>query len=230
MSLKRIGDILRKGLGCRIKSIVPIRESCGVWEINEEPRYVNQSLKIGFILDQAECIEILDKGPEMNNEETEKFRSFWGDQSQLRRFQDGSITESCVWMKQTASLQEKRMICAKVAQFLLKHHFKINEADISYIGAELNPMLHLKNNGTEIDIEARSLEIIKVFDEVAKCLRSLNDLPLSIVSVQGISPVFRYCDIDLPSNHATLFINEDDKKIIKSDNTIQGVIQLGKWF
>ena len=37
-------------------------------------------------------------GPESGEEAAcQKFRQFWGDRSQLRRFQDGSVKEMVVW-------------------------------------------------------------------------------------------------------------------------------------
>jgi U3 small nucleolar RNA-associated protein 22 len=46
--------------------------------------------------------------------------------------------------------------------------------------------------------EAASLCCIDTFNEVGKSIRSLEGLPLTVNSVQGISPVLRYADVIPP--------------------------------
>lgn len=47
-------------------------------------------------------------------------------------------------------------------------------------------------NGTGEELH---LEIIRAFDELCKNLRSLSDLPLTVNTIQGTSPVFRYSEV-----------------------------------
>ena len=46
------------------------------------------------------------------------FRKFWGEKSQLRRFQDGSICEAVVWPCKT--LSDRRRVCGKVVKHVLE--------------------------------------------------------------------------------------------------------------
>ncbi len=49
--------------------------------------------------------------------QSEEFRLFWGERSELRRFQDGSICEAVVWPGTT--LASKRLIISKVIKHVL---------------------------------------------------------------------------------------------------------------
>jgi len=46
------------------------------------------------------------------------FRTFWGEKSELRRFQDGSICEAVVWEADT--ICQKRLIPEQIVRHLLK--------------------------------------------------------------------------------------------------------------
>ena len=46
------------------------------------------------------------------------FRTFWGDKSQVRRFQDGSINEAILWSGATSA--ERRTIPQQIVSHLLK--------------------------------------------------------------------------------------------------------------
>lgn len=46
--------------------------------------------------------------------------------------------------------------------------------------------------------EGASLHCIDIFNEIGKLIRQLEGLPLTVSSVQGVSPVLRYCDVIPP--------------------------------
>ena len=48
-------------------------------------------------------------------------RAFWGDKSELRRFQDGSITETCVW--EGESMTERRTVTKQIIDYLMQLKF-----------------------------------------------------------------------------------------------------------
>lgn len=59
--------------------------------------------------------------------------------------------------------------------------------------------------------EAASLSCIDSFNEVGKSIRSLEGLPLTVNSVQGISPVLRYADV-IPPLSRTHVDNKKQRK------------------
>lgn len=216
--------VLRKGLSDRVNSIVPISQN----ESND--------LVIGIILNPENAFSIVDKGPQSNEPEAEEFRKFWGDKAEIRRFKDGSITESVLWCPANAPSGEKRLICQKIITFLLKHHFHIISDKISYIAQQFDvTIMNIFNEMNETN-EERSLVTIKSFDELSKELRALNDLPLEIVSVLGIDSVFRYADVTPPLANGSVtksaFINKQLKGKFRAQKVLNGIIQLsssGKW-
>lgn len=174
-----ITNLISKGLGNRIKQICVRLPQRNRWKV--EKKYKQQlTLIIGYNLDSNNYFSVIDKAMES---ETETFREFWGEKSELRRFQDGTITEAVVWNGRT--LSEKRLICREIFVYLLKMKFGLENEDFQYLADQLES--HIAKN-----VEEASLEILQAYDQLIKELRNLNDLPLDVVTVQGISPVFRF--------------------------------------
>ncbi|CAM9915213.1 unnamed protein product, partial [Choristocarpus tenellus] len=60
-------------------------------------------LTVGLVIDGVLSGRVVDKGPPAEDTQgATKFRQFWGDKSELRRFKDGSIVEAVVWKGQGA--------------------------------------------------------------------------------------------------------------------------------
>lgn len=215
---------------------MPLEEQTLSWRIDESPSDALQQLHLGIILNPDNAYEILDKGPESIDESASKFRAFWGEKAQLRRFQDGSITESVVWASANDDLAKKRMIVRSIVLYLLQHHYQLEEKDFEYIAGEfdlvytltksfkvdkINPKFNIQQ---DTNAEALALHVIREFDDLTRKLNSLKDLPLEIVSISGISPVLRYCDPQ-PVLPQARCIQEQFYA-----NQIQyGIIQLGKY-
>lgn len=214
--------VLRRGLGQRVKSLVPLNSGKSL------------DLVVGIILDPEYAFEIVDKGPQANDVNAAEYRKFWGVKSEIRRFKDGSITESVLWSSVTAPLAEKRMICKKIILFLLKEHFNLDGKRVAYVADQFESSIrNIFNEDLETN-EEKSLKCIQAFDQISKELRGLNDLPLEIYTVLGVDPVFRYCDPSPPIANASTF--ESNKSGIsgkfRSQKVLSGIIQLapsGKW-
>lgn len=101
-----------------------------------------------------------------------------------------SIAEACVWGSLTSSLVEKRLVCKQIVEHLLNQHFRIESDQIQYTAAQLDAAFAVDEMfkdflDGEHNSENLSLQVIKTFDELAKHLRSLDELPLAITSVLG---------------------------------------------
>ena len=71
-----------------------------------------------------------------------EFRKFWGAKSEVRRFQDGSISEAVVWCNTSATLAEKRMICRQIVSYLLNEKFDIPTGNqVIYVADQLDSLL-----------------------------------------------------------------------------------------
>lgn len=75
--------------------------------------------------------------------------------------------------------------------------------------------------------EQLSMTVIKTFDDLAKMLRSLQNIPLSITSVLGTSSVFRYCE-PYPSVPNARTFRFDDIEHFNAYLIHEAVIQFGK--
>lgn len=216
--------------------MLPLEQLTVGWHVTETAATASQHLHLGLILNPENAYEIIDKGPESIDEEAAKFRAFWGEKAQLRRFQDGSITESVVWAAQNDDHSKKRLIVRSIVLHLLQHHYQLEEKDVEYIAGEFDIVFaltkafkvdHLKvpKNKLSQDTNAEALtrQVIREFDDLARKLNNLKELPLEIVSVAGISPALRYCDPQPILPRARCI-----KEQIFADQIQYGVIQLGK--
>lgn len=184
----------------------------------------------GIVLNPEHAYEIIEKGPVNDSNEAEMFRKFWGKKSEMRRFKDGSICESILWCSTTSPLGEKRIIVQKIVTYLLQHHFNVIPEKLNYIASQFD--ITIKNSHTEINEtnEEKSREVIQTFDELSKELRLMKNLPLDIVSVVGIDPVFRYTDPEPPTTKAVAALsgklNKSMKGYFRAQKQSNGVIQL----
>ncbi|XP_054735625.1 nucleolar protein 6 [Anastrepha obliqua] len=237
--LKVIVSLLRKGLGERVRTMVPIEQPTDAWNCTNKPPDCARYCHLGIVLNPDKAFEVLDKGPESIAESANEFRKFWGVKAQLRRFQDGSITESVVWAKSSDSLWKRRLVVRSIITHLLQHHFQLEEKDFDYIAGELDISYRLTpafktdrmnekfKVEQDVDAEDTSLSVIRSFDDLARKLHALSEIPLEIVSISGISPVFRYCE-PVPILPQARMIGEQ----MYAMQVQRGVIQLGlssKW-
>ncbi|XP_055607721.1 nucleolar protein 6 [Uranotaenia lowii] len=214
--------LLNKGLGTRASYIVPI-------ELNQNSAL---HLTMGILLNPQEAFRTLDKGPEaIDKEASEEFRQFWRGKAELRRFKDGSITESCVWGESSDPIGEKRLICRKIALYLLNSHFDVPETQVTYSAQQFEASVRPKNADMHETVEQRALACIRTFDNLARIIKNLDGLPLTINAILGTDAVFRYSDPDPPSPTAkALLVN--DQLMFLAPKVMCATIQLeasGRW-
>ncbi|XP_034245395.1 nucleolar protein 6 isoform X2 [Thrips palmi] len=196
--------VLQKGLGKRVSEWgihIPQKVS---WQIADQPTPSQGPLLIGINLDSEHAYSVLDKGPPADMPQAEEFRKFWGDKSELRRFQDGSISEAVVWLSEKdITLSQRRVINRQITEYLLKTKLGLDTSKcLVYLADQLEETLALTkckpatfSYGTG---EEATLAVLSALDKLAAQLRGLSDLPLDISGVQGSSPVCRYTDVFPP--------------------------------
>ncbi|XP_058824101.1 nucleolar protein 6 [Topomyia yanbarensis] len=219
---KMVHELLRQGLGQRVRFIVPI-----------QIHHKNQlCLSFGILLNAHEAFSVVDKGPEaIDKPASDDYRNFWRGKSELRRFKDGSITESCVWGSSTDPIGQKRLICRKIALYLLNSHYDITETKLTYSAHQFE--VSVKPDGSELHetVEERSLACIRAFDNLSRIMKKLDDLPLTINSLVGTDAVFRYADPD-PPRATVKAILVNGQLMFLASHVINATIQLeasGKW-
>lgn len=235
-------ELLSKGLGNRVRCLQRLTtQVSSFWDVSD-PRPSSDTIVLtyGLILNPDEAFDAVIKGPQANEAEAGEFQNFWGGKSQLRRFQDGTITEACVFGTANDPPTKKRLICQDIVEHLIRHHIPEiqNKPIVSYFANQLNCTIDIAGNAKSsdypngYDTETQSMDVILHFNEMDHDLRFMENLPLEITSIAGTSPIFYYCDPlkNLPNG----FFEADSKEkpLIYGSQVYEAVLQLsvsGKW-
>ncbi|CAK1542398.1 unnamed protein product [Leptosia nina] len=242
-----IYSLLSKGLTDRVDLILQLGEADFSWPVKKTLEKAkegyDEKVSFGLVLNPANAIKIVDKGPQANLPEAEEFRLFWGDKSELRRFADGSHIEACVWDGDTFA--QRRSISTQIVDYLMELKYSVQPRDIFHICNQLDSLTARKMAAAEQGEEV-SVKVLRVFDELRRDMRALTQLPLEISAVYGTSSVFSYSNPlpPLPSipdprawrKASTCLIKtqKDDKRIFLPSYTEanRAMIELsysGKW-
>ncbi|KAH8307533.1 hypothetical protein KR044_000288, partial [Drosophila immigrans] len=237
--LKLLTDLLQKGLGQRVHAILPLEVPSTPWSVDTKAPVIGRGLHLGLILDPEHAYEVLNKGPSANEDPdgAAEFRKFWGDKSNLRRFQDGSIAEAVVWGAATDAPSQKRLIVRQMVLHLLEHQLQLEPKDVTYVAGELDVVYSLTPSfkvvklqtklKQETDAEDLTPHVIHCYDALARQLHNLGDLPLEIVSISGISSIFRYCEPEPTLPQSRMIADR-----MHASQVLDVIIQLGpsgKW-
>ncbi|XP_063051087.1 nucleolar protein 6 [Engraulis encrasicolus] len=193
-ALPLILSLLQRGLGERIHLLVHALPSSPEWPVSvEPPKHKDQPpLSFGLLLNPEHLASVLEKGPPADNPKAAEFRQLWGDRSELRRFQDGAITEAVLWDAPTFCL--KRLVPQQIISHLLQLHADIPSSCIRYVGGLLENVIIVQEESCGTG-EEESLKVVQSYDDLSRKLWQLEDLPLSITSVQGAHPALRYTQV-----------------------------------
>ncbi|KAG7264322.1 hypothetical protein CRUP_009944 [Coryphaenoides rupestris] len=109
-ALPYILSLLQQGLGQRIHLLSHSLSPDPEWSLEAEPpkHKAQPPLSFGLILRPEHAASVLERGPPADSPKAAAFRQLWGPRSELRRFQDGAITEAVLWAGE--SVCEKRLV------------------------------------------------------------------------------------------------------------------------
>lgn len=230
---KQVELLLSKCLGDRARLVRVLHRSIPEnWHIDEGLACLGKvPLLVGILISDFEkAFRMIDVGPSADNKiESAKFRSFWGEKSELRRFKDGIIAETAVW---ECEYWEKHLIIKKIMEYTLCRHLSLSSQDISIVGDQLD--FTLLQGGK--DPIASTPTLLDALDVLSKCLRGVEDLPLRISSVQPLDSAFRHTSVFPPMPHP-LATNKEKRQysdilVPTCIQTLEVMIQLegsGKW-
>ncbi|XP_058027935.1 nucleolar protein 6 [Ahaetulla prasina] len=185
--------LLERGLARRLVLLAHQLPQTQPWPIHVEPPKHKDvgSLSFGLLLNLDFANSVLERGPEADQDEAVEFRQFWGERSELRRFQDGVICEAVLW--DAANLCQKRLIPEQIIRHILKLHLDIPETSISYVGALLEPLIKPGREPAGTG-EEDMVSLIRSYDDLSRKLWHLEGMPLTVTAVQGAHPALRYTD------------------------------------
>lgn len=193
---------LQHGLSDRAKLIrVTWRSTPSKWNIEDGfLKFGNEQMLVGILLSSHEnSFRMVDVGPSAHNkEEALKFRKFWGEKAELRRFKDGNIAESTVWQCQD---WDKHLIIKRITEYILTKHFLLSEEDMVHVVDQLDFCLHVGGK----DPISFSGDLIRALEVLSKRLRLLDEIPLKISSVQPLDPALSHTSVFPPEPHPLAF-------------------------
>lgn len=195
---KDVQSLLQQGLTDRTKMIRALwRSTPSEWKIVEGfSEFGSSPLLVGMMVSSLEkSFRLVDIGPNPENRvEAVKFRKFWGEKAELRRFKDGNIAESTVWECQS---WEKHTIIKRIADYVLMKHLSLQKDDLIHVVDQLDFSLLVDGQ----DPVSSSGALLEAFDTIAKQLRLLDDIPLKISTVQPLDSAFRHTSVFPPEPH-----------------------------
>ncbi|KZT00334.1 Nrap protein [Laetiporus sulphureus 93-53] len=196
--LAELVSYLQQGLGNRAKAIVVLHPTSQHRKTSQAHPSNPSIIYIGLILDIEHAFRLVDHGPpaaEQESEAAQQFRDLWGEKAELRRFKDGSIVESVVWM--VTNPDERAHIPAMIMRHILKRHCGIDETAVQTWQASFDGVLRLPesiaakfraNNGP-IGFKAA----MTAFDQLVRTMKALEgQIPLSILTVSPVTDTLRY--------------------------------------
>ncbi|XP_034025956.1 nucleolar protein 6 [Thalassophryne amazonica] len=190
-------SLLQRGLGQRIRLLTHSLAPDPEWSVESDaPKHKTQPpLCFGLLLNPELAASVLERGPPADSPKAAEFRQLWGSRSELRRFQDGAITEAVLWDGESAF--QKRLVPKQIITHLLQLHADISESCIRYVGAKVDDVIKMKSEVPSTGEEG-SLLVVQSYDDLSRKLWRLEGLPLSITSVQGAHPALRYTQVFPP--------------------------------
>lgn len=159
------------------------------WKLGSAPSSDAGKVQFGVMFEFAQMARQMEHGPAAEEqEEAAKFRRFWGEKAELRRFKDGSILECVEW-----SSKVPFQICEEIAEHTLKRHLKVESGAITAYGAGFSNIVTFTHMDKEAFDAAR-----RAFQTLEYDIRNLEDLPLQIRQLAAVSPAARYASVDAP--------------------------------
>lgn len=98
----RVEGLVRQALASRATLVRAVRRSIKVSsslsQLYQQSCGGGAAIHVSALLQPSAALRLVDVGPPADDARVaDKFRKLWGNKSELRRFQDGKITETLVW-------------------------------------------------------------------------------------------------------------------------------------
>ncbi|KAF6136292.1 hypothetical protein GIB67_042777 [Kingdonia uniflora] len=195
---EKVRCLLDQGLGDRAKFIrVNWCRSSSHWNVEEGfSKFASDLLLVGILASSPETsFRLVDVGPSADKkDEAVKYRNFWGEKAELRRFKDGTIAESTLW---ECEQWERHVIIKRITEYVLLRHLHLSKENIVHAADQLDFSL-FHGAGDPISFSGG---LFVAFATLSKQLRSLKDIPLMVSSVQPLDSAFRFTSVFPPEPH-----------------------------
>lgn len=198
-AVREIYNVFAEALNQRCVLLSVSSPAIPSWEVGVKSPNTSReatNLTIGMCLHNEKSLIQVEHGP--SNEQVERvqaFRNIWGQKSEVRRFKDGSITESVVF-DCDGTMEQRGLLVARMTAYLLSNHFNVSaEQGVIYWSGLGNRFLKYPG----IEMASNSFQaVMDSYSEISKLLRSLRELPLSISALRPVSEALRYASVFIP--------------------------------
>ncbi|EPX72400.1 nrap [Schizosaccharomyces octosporus yFS286] len=190
--ISQLWNILRIGLNDRVNRLVLSQSEVISSDVKDllENSYPSK-ISFGLLLNSEVSLRLVDVGPSLEDSEaTTKFREFWGEKSELRKFKDGRIAESVYWESSTPS--ERSQIPMRIIRYVVDCHIsnKCGEM-VKFHNEEFQIFSHAKLS-PNVDTYNDYVPVTEAYNEAVKTLHNFSDIPLSISEVLPADEALRY--------------------------------------
>jgi U3 small nucleolar RNA-associated protein 22 len=202
-SVHAMAALLRRGLGQRARLVSVTCPRPGSWSTTGPSTETDGTIEIGLLLNKDQAFGILDQGPPSEDTAgSEAFRQLWKSKSELRRFKDGTITESVVW--NAARPEERSLIPGLVVKWLLHSHFGFEDDEIRWQAPDYLPLTQIPESAHRL-VHAQGSEklgfrpVMDAFDHLYKTIKAADEeLPLSLLNFSPMDSSLRYSSTFIP--------------------------------
>ena len=189
----KLYGLLSQGLGDRVKLVHLRMPEAASWPINKHKQGKQSEqrlIDVGLLLSPENANRLVDHGPSAEEQEASKtFRDFWGEKAELRRFKDGSISESLVWSEDSPIMQQ-------IIDCVLQRHLNLPTESIIALVNNFDDLLVPPNT------QIRPINAFKLMSDAYQALVTelyqLEGMPLSIRSISPADPQLRFASLHCP--------------------------------
>jgi len=211
-----------------------------------------QELLLVAQLDPTLALRLADVGPPADDARASaRFRAFWGDKSELRRFQDGKISEAVVWGVAAAA---RHTVPDRIVEYILHRHLPASSSLLSCSSGALDSVLleykrglpaasrkgagsrgqgHEGSEPLNPDSGVTACRLMEAaLEKLSKQLRTLDSTALKVVGVQPISAVTRHTCPFFPLPHPLAGGPGAGEELPRCLEAVEVLVQLensGKW-
>ena len=190
---EKLFDVLSRGLGDRMKCINILPDPPTSWDLNSAAPSSSRGRKvrIGVMLHADNAGRTIDHGPAAEEKaQAVAYRKFWGDKAELRRFKDGSISETLVW----SGKENGPSVVEQIIRHVIRRHFNDEaEQSMALFGDGFRKLIS-HSSGSSI-----FQPLMDAFKQLETDIRSLDGLPLVVRQIMPADAQLRYASTQVPS-------------------------------
>lgn len=189
--LGRVYDALKTGLGDRVKLIHVSGYQSPRFGLSGSPTQETGSITLGFLFNETNIARKVDRGPAPTEQKAAAaFRKFWGEVAELRRYPDGTITESTSWSSKGDPIYQQ------IIRYVITRHLSSEIANnIIFSDKSVTKMI------PQLDTAGGLQTMVSThFDSLSKDLENMSGLPLSLRHIAGSGSAFSGTSVFLPGD------------------------------